>query len=282
MSLLLAEAAPAAAYVRARSLTTNVAWFWNHGTLNIAADVVQPVRSMSQQELTTAINEAAAAWGRERNSCTSARITISTTDDPDGPVKADQVFRLVFRRPDWCRSPAATMVCNGETLALTTTSFNPVTGEIIDADIEVNATAIVWSDRVRRPGANYDLQNALTHEMGHFLGFGHSCVYSGKDTKIDFEGKPVAPCYMVGEQALESTLYPTSDVDDIARRTLTEDDLRGLCEVYPAHPGTSLEQTGGPIGCSMVRSRPAPATLLAMLAIVLWRRKRKTPGPSPR
>ena len=59
-----------------------------------------------------------------------------------------------------------------DTLAKTTVSYDTSTGEIWDADIELNYAyneLTVGDDHVV-----YDLQSILTHEIGHFIGLDHS------------------------------------------------------------------------------------------------------------
>ena len=55
----------------------------------------------------------------------------------------------------------------------------------------------------------YDVQDILTHEAGHFLGFGHTPV--------------------VG-----ATMNAQSDLGDTSKRTLHPDDILAVCTVYPA------------------------------------------------
>lgn len=59
------------------------------------------------------------------------------------------------------------------TLALTTISFNPNTGEIYDADVEINSAQQIFVLKDTGHGGD-DLNAVLTHELGHFLGLAHS------------------------------------------------------------------------------------------------------------
>jgi hypothetical protein len=122
---------------------------------------------------------------------------------------------IVFRDDSWTASP------DPHTLALTTVTYNKNTGEIYDADIEVNSHiqlgsiggGISTSSPV--PGNSFDLQSILTHEAGHFLGLAHSDK----------------GCPSLAECPSMDAMYRTGS-DDF--RTLDKDDIEGICTVYPA------------------------------------------------
>jgi hypothetical protein len=102
-------------------------------------------------------------------------------------------------------------------IALTTTSYNSTTGEMIDADIELNAATFYFTARdgpaCQPPDFTdcvaTDLQNTVTHEIGHVLGLAHS-----KD--------PMA------------TMFAQAPLGDTEKRTLGEDDTTAICAMYPA------------------------------------------------
>lgn len=99
-------------------------------------------------------------------------------------------------------------------LAITLTTYLAATGEIIDADILLHASRFTFEDvrdrvaclaRVKQP---FDLRNTLTHEMGHWIGFGHSDV-------------------------VNSTMQASAMECEIIKRDLLQQDIDGLCTVYP-------------------------------------------------
>jgi MYXO-CTERM domain-containing protein len=94
-----------------------------------------------------------------------------------------------------------------DTLAKTTVTFDHDTGEILDADIEVNHAyneLTVGDDNVV-----YDLRSIMTHEIGHFIGLDHT-----PDT--------------------EATMFAGYDEGETKQRTLEADDVAGACAIYPA------------------------------------------------
>ena len=48
--------------------------------------------------------------------------------------------------------------------------IDPRTGEILDADIEMNGGEFLFSNSRHPRDLHYDVRNTLTHEVGHFLG----------------------------------------------------------------------------------------------------------------
>lgn len=93
-------------------------------------------------------------------------------------------------------------------LGLTTVVYNPDTGEIYNADMEIN-TADMDPLRVHDPvGPNdYDFASVVTHEAGHFLGIAHSDVFG-------------------------ATMYARYDTGQTNMRNLSPDDVQAICTVY--------------------------------------------------
>jgi hypothetical protein len=98
------------------------------------------------------------------------------------------------------------------TIALTTVTSDRDTGEIYDADIELNTAD--WAIAQLPAGAPgdgtaFDLQSVLTHEIGHFFGLAHS---------------PLS----------DAVMNPSGDGDlSATRRVLAAEDVRGICAIYP-------------------------------------------------
>jgi hypothetical protein len=104
----------------------------------------------------------------------------------------------MFRDHDWPHDP-------GE-VALTTVSFNPNTGEIYDADVELNSALYVFT--MGDQDVLYDLASIVQHESGHTLGLAHAAD-------------------------MESTMNGGYSVGETKKRDLNADDALGICTLYP-------------------------------------------------
>ena len=110
---------------------------------------------------------------------------------------------LVFRDEGWPHAGQGALI-----IALTTLTYNSLTGEILDADIEYNSEKFSFTGR-SDASRDTDLMNTTVHELGHFLGLGHTADAA-------------------------DTMYPRADTGETKKRTLTCNDARGIVFKYPA------------------------------------------------
>ena len=161
------------------------------------------------------------------------------------------------------------------TLAKTSVTYNDVTGEIYDADIEVNTAynEVTITDDAAK--IEYDLQAILTHEVGHFIGIAHS---------------PDPSAVMFASYSPGSTsqrkLHP-DDIDavcgtypDAERRECTTEPRNGFSDICPeAEPKTALcAVTPGPANTSL---GVAGLFIVGTIAGARARRRRKAGGGNP-
>jgi MYXO-CTERM domain-containing protein len=271
-------ATPAQAYVRLQT-AKGAPYHWTQPDPHLEVYLGEPRGPLGSPELLQAVTAAAAAWSHQELTCSAVSLQVDGVAEPTAPIARDGVNRLIFRRDRWCPDSPA-LRCHGhEILALTTDVTGLHSGEILEADIEVNAVDFTWADLVAHPEAigAYDLQNALTHELGHFIGFAHTCRVSVKDpTWPDDRGKGVQLCGQEDEVARESTMAATVTEHDVERRTLSPDDQRGVCDVYPAGipQGVTIIEGGGG-GCAVEGPGRGGWWWLALLAaLARWRRAR--------
>jgi uncharacterized protein (TIGR03382 family) len=165
-------------------------------------------------------------------------------------VGKDRVNLIKFRDQRWCR-PAVDddpERCHSEqAAAITTLAFvddadSDRDGEIVDADIEFNGVdfAISVDDMSETDGpgrCKADLANTMTHEVGHVLGFDHTCLLPGQAATIDHNGQPVPLCRQAisagDERITESTMFAAQDCGETKKATLDVDDEAAVCAVYP-------------------------------------------------
>ncbi|HET7541348.1 MAG TPA: matrixin family metalloprotease [Polyangiaceae bacterium] len=180
---------------------------------------------------------------------------------------------FMFRDRDWSVDSAA-----GDALGLTTAHFDSRSGQIQDADVEINGSDGNLTNADVDDGA--DLLSILTHESGHFLGLDHS-------------------------RDVNSVMYPNYRPGMSDLRHLSADDSAGICAIYPPSlPQTSAEcrpwngfsgvcanEQREPLGCSFAPNATlrAGATkrarfclgLLVALALVLAKRRPRARSTGP-
>ena len=155
-------------------------------------------------------------------------ITVSDL----GPVSCAQVEYnqksgnaniIMFRDSGWPH-PDADL-----TLALTTVTFAPDTGEIYDADMEINSDPKINKVTITDDKVVYDLQSILTHETGHFLGMAHT---------------------QPGNTA--ASMYTRYKQGATFMRDISRDDSCGICAAYDPSRKTVCDATprrGLALGC---------------------------------
>ncbi len=148
-------------------------------------------------------------------------------------------------------------------LAITTTNFDPSTGQILDADVELNTPSFIFTtvDAPQCAGGVRnqfcvvtDIQNTMTHELGHAIGLAHSCQVA-------------------------STMYASAMVGELGKRVLDPGSKLFVCETYPkgAPARDCVIKTfdgnlGRAQGCGCGASSGVGWAALAL--VVAWRRRR--------
>lgn len=228
----------------------------------------------------TAINAALNTWKTQIDSCASLNLyegpRTQTRKVGYFEKEANEnvvVFRLrrcsdVVPMSDPCKGEADN--CGSQydcwqhqeaAIAITTTSYNPETGRILDSDIEFNTPSFVFSTVDAPPclGGNYntscvatDVQNTTTHEIGHLLGLGHS-------------------------PSATSTMSFRANPGELSKRMLDADSARFVCDVYPkGKPAKTcfLKSASSELGAAQKGCTAAPGSLFFALAVMLLRRRR--------
>jgi hypothetical protein len=239
---------------------------------------------LTPAEAVAAATAAAATWSAEQNPGSFLEIDVTSATGTVPAAAYDGHNVLAFRKTDWCGPATQTGACSANPEALAITSvFARADGTIVDGDIEVNAMYFVWADLVADPQAvgKQDLQNALTHEMGHLIGLDHPCYMTGSAPAgmlpVDNLGNPIPDCADAPADVMMSTMFPSAMPGDISKRTLAPDDQLAVREIYPkaqdpmvcpAPKGAAgdLSQQGCSVGDAPASGPGGGAAAVALLA----------------
>jgi len=249
------------------SNTAVLRWASSCVTFDVQRDG-SPASGLDAERVAEVSGRAFAAWMNADCGGEPPSITIGTF----GPVACDEsrfnrqgknANIVMFRDESW---PYAESI---DSYGITFVRFDTETGEIWDADVEINSADFdLGTDG---DGQGTDLQSILTHEFGHFLGLTHPGLDEGATMSGRWNG--------------EGT--------DL--RTLAQDDVEGICATYP--PGrdapTSCEPRHGfsgqcfvPIaapaesGCALSRGPTSDAgfgLIVALVPLISWRRRTRSP-----
>jgi hypothetical protein len=292
----LVAAASAAAFVRTRDADTGRALSWPVRAvpwhLNRDWPETSPTCAPTAQGDPTleAVRASFAEW---EQSCTDLRLLFAGTVAERRTGIGGSAENLVVFRRGWCsQDPAAAadpcfgdpdVDCGGiygcfddegctpggascmtwRIVALTSVLYDPDSGRILNADIELNGwdgggATLPSPDPDSGPrngwyftcgevtspcgaygqdGCRYiDLRNTLTHEVGHFVGLGHV---------------PSLP---------DATMFPETGPGETQMRSLSADDVEGVCAIYP-------DQDDGGCGCGSGGAADLLALAVAALAL---------------
>jgi len=227
----------------------------------------QVAAGISNAEFVQAADASFRAW--QQAACkTGATPSLSLTNF--GSVSCDRLeFNtdqgnaniLMFRENKWPYENAE------NSLARTTVTYNKDTGEILDADLEINATYEITLDPASQ--VTTDLLTILTHEIGHFLGIAHS--------------------------PFESAVMFAYSAPGMAKTQLTDDDIDAVCSLYPPAPINEalcdpVPRFGYATTCAVSLSEPTPtcgwapprtsssSAALVVVVLALGRRQLRRPG----
>ena len=243
--------------VRAHQLTAagSIAVRWSTALNSNPVTIVTQNQTTSGRltEIEQVVAQALAAWtgatGTTLVPATLTPLTRTATQNACGP---DGVNSICFDQADMAFTPgvlAFTRVITTDRIGVQVGSSAVSTqlGQILDADIYFNPSdsniAYATPQALATNPKAYDLESLLTHELGHFLGFSHSAVWSA----IMF---PFAPAPGTFSGMRPTTLQPDAPLGD--------DDRTGLRVLYP-NPADAVHH-------GSISGRISPANPLALPA----------------
>ncbi len=208
--LLLAPAAPAHAYLkfgfRLGEQTIDVRW--PAGPIRYFISE-RDVTNVSASQFRAAVARAAATWQAVPGTTLSFEFQGYTTASPTGGDSRNTIGFL--DRPDLDRVLAATSLL-----------LDASTGTIAEADIFFN-TLFPWSVADAGETGRVDVESVVLHELGHFIGLGHSAI--GETELTPSGGRRV--------QGSGAVMFPIAlTAGATADRVLQPDDVAGLLDIY--------------------------------------------------
>jgi hypothetical protein len=187
------------------------------------------------QQLLEALEGAALAW----RSGAGLALAVSAGGESDAAGRIGVRFALGA----WADDPVR--------LATTKLSFDGSSGQIVAAEIVVNDRDYAWSDRMVGDLDAWDLQNVLTHEIGHAIGLEHSELET-------------------------ATMFAHTPRDDLGKRDLDADDISAVAVLYAEPPALQS-------GCRVSGRAPGSAAYgVGLLAALFLRRPRSRRGSRKR
>jgi hypothetical protein len=304
-AVTLTLAADASAFVRSRT-KHGTAVYWPGACVFVQPDS-DGSTDLAPGDVFSIIQKSMQNWQTLTQGCGYLQLNF----DQPGAVEAhlDGKNVVKFRKDKWCHPEDDQNhdVCYDSHAAAITTVFyldRPGEGQdgyIIDADIELNNIDFTFVNVMLgqplpspRPMTSIaDLENTLTHELGHLQGLDHTC----KDTatpanEVDENGNPPPPCGNLSTltpadlvKVREATMFNQAMAGETKKRSPEADDVAGICAIYPLdkssqhgeckHTNLDDYQTRG---CQFVPGPAGGAALLlcvlALLATRLVRRRR--------
>jgi MYXO-CTERM domain-containing protein len=308
----LVGAASAQAYVRSHSSKGNTPLEWRGNCAYLIPDSAY-TPDVTPDVARAAIDASASTWNS--TGCSYFRLWIDPPEAGGSATMERPVGKnfIVFREDSWCPTDPKEACYDSNATALTTVFYldkpgDPRDGQILDGDVELNNVNFAFTVDGTRPAGSgsktvADIQNTVTHELGHLLGLDHTCYDGwnpcegdGRCKAIDIAcqtdddcipqddaGQRIPRCSdALTSEVTDATMFNYAQALDTSKRTLSQDDVDGVCGIYPQaqDPGVcSRVDTAGNQGCAAAAGRaPTGGALVWLVGLALAVSRRRRPA----
>jgi hypothetical protein len=264
--------------------------YWESGCIFLTADNAGTVAIAGLAEFPI-IDASIATWNNDTHTSTCSYIQIMQDPKKMAEVGKDNTNVLKFRdtgcadcQGHWCRPKIGDdpeRCYNSAAAGITTATYvddgsSSRDGALVDADIEINGVDFAISDAGVTGSTipcHAELQNTLTHELGHLHGLEHTCLAPGDPPRTDDKGNAVPACGPSNPPAItDAVMYPFQDCGETKKEMLTPDDSNAICTIYPvAKDPKTCAHVGAPGGCCGAGRDARGSLVLAGLVGVLLR-----------
>ncbi len=213
-------------YIRTKIDETNLnsqCLWWKDSTAIVYHQNVQGDPDVPGDSEFSAVTTSFETWQTQLTACGSLTLTEGARTDnrkvgyvSSGPNENVVLFRLkkctelvAARDACWaagtCGNNYDCWDHSATAIAITSTSYTPASGRDLDSDIELNSPSFSFTTGIP---VITDVQNTVTHEVGHVLGLAHISLAI-------------------------STMNPRADSGEVSKRTLDEGSKQFICDAYP-------------------------------------------------
>jgi hypothetical protein len=188
-------------------VTTGQQLYWAGGCIPFSVHLAASAKhEIDYETFEEAVEKAFESWTNvdcgdgEKPSIEAVNVGAVVCENPEYNEDRQNAYVIMFRDWSW------PYIGKGDSLGYTSLHFDRDSGEIFDADVEINGA--VGPVSVGDPVEGADLESILVHEIGHFLGLGHT-----------------------GDE--DAVMYPGYEAGDDSHRDLSDDDVAAICALYP-------------------------------------------------
>jgi hypothetical protein len=259
--------------------------YWESGCIFVTPDSAGTTAISGNDEFPI-IDASIATWNNDTNTANCSYIKVVEQPAKSVEVGKDDTNVIKFRDGTWCR-PAVdgdpSRCYNAAAAGITTATFvddatSARDGAIVDADVEINgvnfAISINGTTLSMQP-CHAELQNTLTHELGHLHGLEHTCLASGDPPRFNNLGQMVPMCSVTTDPViLDATMYNFQDCGETKKETLEADDQNAICTVYPvANDPKTCAPVGSGSGCCSAGGGPGAIVLAFLVGLFVGRKR---------